>query len=250
MTQDGKYTYTEPDNSYKQSRANVEKFGLEVINVVASNYLPSFSYSIGLTQTYQHPEIICIGLSMKLAHIIINDVADLIKHGQGIESNKVYTNIFNNSKAMFLNVDPRNIADYFGNGLNYYRGKEFDALQLIWTDHNDKFPWEEGFEEEFLYAQPLLDRNADFKFYESKNMTAFTTRQWLEESKPILRVVHDHDGDWQFLTEDQMSDDIRIVALEELIKRDHSLNDLFDLDYGEEAERKTIAEKWTRSSLH
>ncbi|MDR0265416.1 MAG: hypothetical protein LBJ04_19525 [Sphingobacterium sp.] len=31
-------------------------------------------------------------------------------------------------------------------------------------------------------------------------MTTFTTRQWIEESKPILRVVHDNDGDWQFLT--------------------------------------------------
>jgi len=44
---------TNPYDSYKQSRANVKKFGLEVINVAASNYLPSFSYSIGLTQTYQ-----------------------------------------------------------------------------------------------------------------------------------------------------------------------------------------------------
>jgi len=44
---------TNPYDSYKQSRANVEKFGLEVINVAASNYLPSFSYCIGLTQTYQ-----------------------------------------------------------------------------------------------------------------------------------------------------------------------------------------------------
>jgi len=250
MTQVGKYTYTEPDDSYKQSRANVEKFGLEVINVEASNYLPSFSYSIGLTQTYQHPELICIGLSKELAHVVINDIADLIKNGERIESNEVYTNIFDESRAMFLTVDPENIRDYFGAALNYYQGKGFDALQLIWTDRNDRFPWEENFEEEFLYIQPLLDRNADFKFYEPKNMVAFTTRQWLEERKPILRVVHDHEGDWQFLSGDQLPDDIRIVALEELVKRDHSLNNLFDLDYGEGAERKGIGEKWIRSSLH
>ncbi|WP_286753503.1 MULTISPECIES: DUF4262 domain-containing protein [Sphingobacterium] len=91
MPQVSKHTYSNSDDSYKQSRANVEKFGLEVINVAATNYLPSFSYSIGLTQTYQHPEIICIGSSTKLAHFIINDFADLIKHGQGIESNKVFS---------------------------------------------------------------------------------------------------------------------------------------------------------------
>ena len=87
---------------------------------------------------------------------------------------------------MFLSVDAENIRDYFGTALNYYEGKGFDALQLIWTDRKDRFPWEENFEKELLYIQPLLDRNADFKFYEPKNMTAFTTRQWLEERKPIL----------------------------------------------------------------
>lgn len=246
MNQTDKHTCSNPEDSYKNSRANVEKFGLEVIHVMASNYLPSFSYSIGLAQTYQHPEIICIGLSKELTHKVINDIADLIKHNEKIESNMVYTDIFADSKAMFLKVDPRNIGDYFGTGLNYYQGKEFDALQLIWTDRKDRFPWEVDFEEDFLYRQPLLDRNAEFKFYESKHMAAFTTRQWLEERKPILNVVHDHEGDWQFLTGDQIQDDIRIVSLEELVKHDQSLNEVFDLDYGEEAERKVLGEKWIR----
>lgn len=120
---------------------------------------------------------------------------------------------------------------------------------MIWTDRNDKFPWEEYFEEEFLYKQPLLDRNTDFKFNEPKNLTTFTTRQWLEDHKPILRVVHDNDGDWQFLTGDQMPEDIKIVALEELIKRDDTLNEVFDLEYGEEAERDVVGGQWKRNKI-
>lgn len=80
-------------------------------------------------------------------------------------------------------------------------------------------------------------------------MTTFTTRQWLDEKKPILRVVHDNDGDWQFLTSDQLPEDIKIVALEELIKRDNTLNEVFDLEYGEEAERDFIGGQWTRTKL-
>ncbi len=94
----------------------------------------------------------------------------------------------------------------------------------------------------------MLDRNANFKFREAKNVAVFTTRQWLEEKKPILRVVHDADGDWQFLTGDQIPEDIKIVALEQMTLRDPTLNDVFNLDYREEANRNFVIDKWIRNS--
>lgn len=237
------------DDLFEETKLNIDKFGLEVILVTSTNYSPSFAYSIGLTKTYNHPEIICFGFSNRLGHEILNDVAEIIKNGEIIKSGLIYTEIFKDSRATFLKVDKRNIRDYFGAGLNYYDDEEFNALQLIWTDRNDKFPWEDNFEEEFLFKQPLLDRNAEFKFNEEKNLATFTTRQWLEDFKPILRVVHDEDGDWQFLTGDQMPKDIKIVALEELIKRDETLNEIFDLEYNEEADRDFIGGKWTRNKM-
>ena len=88
----------------------------------------------------------------------------------------------------------------------------------VWADRNDKFPWEEGFEEVFRYKQPLLDRNAEFKFREPANLCVFTSRQHLEENKPILYVVQDHDGDWQFVTGDLVTpEDRRVVVLEQMV---------------------------------
>jgi len=249
MTKENKHNCISKDDLLEQTKLNITKFGLQVIMVTSTKHSPSFAYSIGLTKSFNHPEIICFGLPNNLAHKIINDVADIVKNGEIIESGKIYSEIFKDSRATFLEVDKKNIPDYFGAGLNYYENKEFKALQLIWTDRNDKFPWEENFEEEFLYKQPLLDRNADFKFNEPKNLTTFTTRQWLEDHKPILRVVHDNDGDWQFLTCDQMPEDIKIVALEELIKRDGTLNEVFDLEYGEEAEREIVGGRWERNKI-
>lgn len=237
------------DDLLTNAKLNIDKFGLQVIMVNSANYLPSFVYSVGLTETYNHPEIICFGLPTDLGHNIINDIAQLIKVGERIDTEKVYTEIFKNSRAKFLKIDNENIIDYFGVAINYYSRNNFNALQLVWTDRNDKFLWEENFEEEFLYKQPLLDRNANFRFYEPKNLATFTTRQWLDEQKPILRVVHDIDGDWQFLTGDQLPEDIRIVGLEELIKRDNTLNQIFDLEYGEEAERTSLGERWVRNEV-
>lgn len=237
------------EESLDKTKSNIEKFGLHVIIVSSTPYLPSFAYSIGLWETYRHPEVICFGLSNDLGHAIINDIAEIIKGGEELKIGKTYLEIFKDSKACFLEVDRRNIADYFGAALNYYGNNHFEALELIWTDRNDRFPWEENFEEEFLFTQPLLDRNADFKFAEPQNLTTFTTRQWIEEQKPILKVIHDHDGDWQFLTGDELLEDIEIVALKELISRDNTLNALFDLDYGEAAEREFIDGPWRRSKL-
>jgi hypothetical protein len=235
-------------NEHK-TRSDIEKYGLAVIMLEATDYLPSFAYSIGLWEKYKHPEIISFGLTVKTLHAIINDVADLIKGGQIIETGKNYPDIFSNGRAEFLSVDKRNLSDYFGYAIDFYNSREFPALQLVWTDRKDKFPWETDFEEEFTYRQPLLDRNAEFKFREPRNVTAFTTRQWLDLKKPITHVVHDEDGDWQFLTGDQFQEDALIVALEQLILRDKTLNEVFDLEYGEEAKRDFIGGKWTRTKV-
>ncbi len=229
------------------TKGNIEKFGHQVILVYGTGYSPSFAYSIGLYNTYKHPEIICFGLPGDLGHGIINDVAILIKKGEKIEISKNYNNIFKNARAEFLEVDERNIPDYFGAALNYYQSKNFPALQLIWTDRNDRFPWEDNFENKFQFKQPLLDRNADFKFREAKNLGIFTTRQWVDLNQPILRVVHDADGDWQFLTGNQMPEDIRLVCLEEMVIRDKTLNEVFNLDYGHSAERKFVGDEWIRN---
>ncbi len=233
----------------EQTKSNIEKFGLSVIVIEATDYLPSFAYSIGLWQKFKHPELICFGLRTQTLHTIINDVAELVKIGEFIKTGKIYDNIFENSRAEFLSVDRRNLNDYFGAAIDYYNSKEFPAIQLVWTDRNDKFPWETEFEEDFIYKQPLLDRNADFKYREPKNLGIFTTRQWIELGKPILRVVHDSDGDWQFLTGDQMPDDVKLVALEQMVIKDRTLNDVFDLDYGEEAEREFVGGQWTRNNI-
>lgn len=227
--------------------ADIEKYGLTVVLIQATEYLPSFAYTIGLWKNFKHPEIIGFGLKIETLHIILNDVAELVKSGQRIELHKNYPDIFENGKTEFISVDKRNLTDYFGTAINIYDTEDFPAIQLVWTDRNDKSPWETDFEEDFKFRQPLLDRNADFKFIEEKNLGIFTTRQWLELEKPVLRVIHDIDGDWQFLTGDQLPEDIRLVSLEEIIKRDTTLNDVFNLDYGESANREFINGKWLRA---
>lgn len=231
----------------KKFSADLEKFGWTVLLLEATDYLPSFAYTVGLWKNYKHPEIISFGLTTKTLHLILNEAGEIAKTGRTIEVGKNYDDYFENSNTQFIKVDTRNISDYFGQAINYYKTTDFPTIQLVWTDRNNRFPWDKDYEEEFKYKQPLLDRNADFKFREAKNLGVFTTRQWLELGKPILHVIHDNDGDWQFLTDDQMPEDAKIVALEQITIKDKTLNDVFNLDYGEQAKRAYIGGQWTRT---
>ncbi|WP_207426651.1 DUF4262 domain-containing protein [Pedobacter sp. SYSU D00535] len=227
--------------------SDIEKYGWIVLMIPASDYLPSFAYTVGLLKHFNHPELICFGMKEQVANQILNDAGELIRKGEVIKTETNY-DLFENSRAEFIKVDKRSIGDYFGYAISYYKTAELPALQLVWTDRNNRFPWEDGFEEVFRYKQPLLDRNANFKFREPANLCVFTSRQHLEEDKPILYVVHEHDGDWQFITGDQVTtEDGRVVSLERMVLRDNTLNEVFDLEYGEEAERDVVGGKWRRS---
>lgn len=230
-----------------KTNKNIEKFGWEVVLVNGTKYFPSFGYTIGLTKNYNHPEIISFGLTIETLHTILNNAGELVKSGQKIEIGKDYSDFFENSKSQFLKVHQSSLNDYFGTALEYYGNSKFSAFQLVWTDTKDKFPWETGFEYKYKFKQPLLDRNMDFKFNEEKNVAIFTTKQFLEQNKPILYVIHNKNGDWQFLTDGLISSkDAKIMSIEEIVKKDLTLNEIFDLDYGESAKRDKIGGQWKR----
>src|SRR5690606_16004556 len=121
--------------------------------------------------------------------------------------------------VQFIEVNENNISDYFGYAIEYYGSKHFPAIQLIWPDHHNKFPWGKEFEVDLLYRQPLLDRNTDLKFFEDKNLGVFTTKQFIEGNLPIVRVTHDEEGDWQFLTKDAELTEAKIVHLLYIINK-------------------------------
>lgn len=82
-------------------------------------------------------------------------------------------------------------------------------------------------------------------FFEDDPLTACFTTKSVLGGAPIVRVVHDFDGDWQFHGEDGDPDAV-LVALEVIVKGDPSINQLHDLPYGWGAERNTPSTPWMR----
>lgn len=122
---------------------------------------PPFCYTVGLIKSFNHPEIIILGLRYEIAHPLLNTVGFQIKQGEVFSPGNRYDSITEKYDTQFVEVTLENISEYFGILIGYTRhhndATPIRALQLVWPDPQNRFPWENGFEEKFRTAQPLLN---------------------------------------------------------------------------------------------
>jgi hypothetical protein len=78
------------------------------------------------------------------------------------------------------------------------------------------------------------------------NIYVFTTKYVLKKGSPILRVLHNKDGDWQFLGDEGnlQEADAMIVSLGEIIEFDTTLSEIISLPVGKQALRSNKGETW------
>jgi hypothetical protein len=232
------------DAAERQILSDVKEYGFHVALFHGDGYSPSFAYTIGLFKTYGYPELICFGLSLEVMQSMVWTGKELFDQQREPDLNVGHPDFLEGCDVRLLSVDKAWYEHYFGYGRWFYAGWDFPVRQIVWPDKQALFPWDAGFNPDWKFKQPLLDRDKDFKFREERNLAVFTTRQVLE-GLPILRVSHESDGDWQFLCGTTSDiDDLKIVGLEEIVKRDPSLNDLYQLNYGWSAWRETPDSAW------
>jgi hypothetical protein len=72
----------------------------------------------------------------------------------------------------------------------------------------------------------------------------------IREGADVLLVMHDEQGDWQFLAgSESAADQAVFVHVGHVIASDQSLGDLADLPLGWRARRTTIESPWTREPI-
>jgi hypothetical protein len=225
---------------------DVKEYGCHLALLETDGYSPAFVYSIGLFENYKHPEIVIFGLPINTMGSIINGIKDQIQNGTTFKTDINYSDVLNGFDVQFIEVDKENYPDYFGYGGWYYnKNFDFPVLQLIWPDKEAKLPWDNNFNSDWKFKQPLLDRNTDFKFLEETNLGVYTTKHTFE-GNPILEVYHNEDGDWQFFTESGADlESAKLVSLKSLVDMDKTLNSLHYMNYGTKAYRNSINNEWT-----
>jgi hypothetical protein len=140
----------------KRVSNDIRQHGLHVIHVLADEIGPRFSYSIGLFESYKHPEIIIVGLKQELSHTLINSIAENIKNGISYLPFNYYPDILNDFECYFTDVSLENYDSYVGQAQRYYNSDDFPLLQCIYPTVKGFFPWDADWPEGIKDLQPIL----------------------------------------------------------------------------------------------
>ena len=140
---------------------SVQVNGWHCIAVEESSNEPRFAYTIGLGVTFQHPEIVVVGLSTEIAHQLLADVADDLRKGIRCSADAKRDDLLEGLSVAFRPVHPTQIDARMGYTKAFYRnshpGFAWAVLQLYWPDKRGHFPFEPGCDLKVCLLQPRLE---------------------------------------------------------------------------------------------
>jgi hypothetical protein len=233
--------------------ADVKKYGWHIVGVEGDEDGPSFSYSVGLQYTFQHPELFVMGLPHNVAGAFINDIGKRIREGRSFTAKSSVDGVAEGLTLRFARFGKRYYKEYLGCANWFYKSMDYPVLQLVWPDPSGNFPWDAKFDGALFQHQLLLseDRKTSWPFPVAKNTMAFAHDAIFKTREPIVRVSHDDDGDWQFLdgVSTNASKNAMLVALSTVVQRDPSVLDVANLPIGWCATRSKPGSPWKRIAL-
>ncbi|MDH3690007.1 MAG: DUF4262 domain-containing protein [Gammaproteobacteria bacterium] len=136
--------------------SDVERHGWHVIHVLGDDEYPNFSYTVGLYDTFEHPEIILIGLKQEITNVLLNNMGVDIKEGKGFEPGQFYQGILDNFQCWIGEVPKSEYGAHVGFGLWYYDGDNFPLVQCVYPSTNNVYPWEREFPEDSKFWARML----------------------------------------------------------------------------------------------
>jgi hypothetical protein len=222
----------------KEIRASVEEHGWFVVLLESDGYLPHRAYTVGLNESFQHPDVIVHGLELPVMEQCLHEVGLQAQAGKKVPLDKDVQGFLEGFQVRFLPVLQAHLSAQMTYATQFYGNDQFNALQLVWPDRKGYFPYQPGFYKKWRPLQKLLDRDDHFMFFEPPGLRVYATDDVIVGKEPIRLVVHGEEGEWQF------SSGVEVATYEQteiakLVEADHSLNQLFEMGYGYYAERAT-----------
>lgn len=142
----------------EKQTADIARLGWAAVGVfpTADQTGFGFTYTVGLTETCKHPELIVCGLAMDQAHGILAGAVDLIKDGTVMVDGKRYGQVLSDPYVVEARAVPKPVRPL--NLVIQRYGADVEALQIVWPDADGRFPGEPGMDEE-LAAVQVLDQS-------------------------------------------------------------------------------------------
>jgi uncharacterized protein DUF4262 len=142
--------------AHRRIVADIKRHGWHVINVLADDSGPAFSYSIGMFRTLGHPEIIMFGLPSDWMHRHINAIGDAVREGARFDGGSTIADLLEGFECVFVRVPVERYPQLVGQALWFYRDASFPLIQCVWPDKQRLYPWQPGFVPELIADQPVM----------------------------------------------------------------------------------------------
>ena len=132
--------------SYKQQFSDlIDEHGWAVQGLLGD--YPA-AYTVGLDSTYEHSEMVIVGLPVQQAHGLLEDLVNRIKNGERFYDKQIITDLLTGNMRALLREVPAAVAQDQFNMAAWYYGQFSEPvptyLQIMWPDQAGTLPGEPG----------------------------------------------------------------------------------------------------------
>jgi len=135
---------------------DIAKYGWHCVNILAEGDDGPFSFTVGLLQTYKHPEFIIFGLPSKVAHQILQIAVEALQAGKPLDLMQPTEDLLHGYSCCFVKVPKSEYHEHVGFARWYYEGDAFEVYQIVFPSREGHFPWHPEASESFRSSQPVL----------------------------------------------------------------------------------------------
>jgi hypothetical protein len=228
--------------------------GCSVVGISSGDDVPAWAFTVGLWHTLGSPEIAMFGLRLPDMQTWLNRLGEQIRSGRPLVPGQPREGVLNGFPLEFRPVHDSWYPRLFGSALNFYQRPPLPIVQAIWPDRSGLFPWQDDSGDNCRADQPCswvayeehapsiwsdLDAITPWPFPSVGAPTpVYTLHRIAGEGSPVVGVVHDHDGSWQFLDgEDVAVEDITTIHLHHMLVSHPHIREVADLQPGQQAWR-------------
>ena len=116
-----------------------------------------YSYTVNFPDHVGFADVVVFGLTPVAARGLIGLVGETLAAGTEIPVGAEVVGLLDNElRCCFAPVDLAEWVGLFATAQAWYRGEDFEVVQLVYPDRNGFLPYEAGFDQRLRFAQPVI----------------------------------------------------------------------------------------------
>jgi hypothetical protein len=139
----------DPANDVERSVVDdIAAFGWHGVSRFPGGSPPDHYYTVGLQQTFGHPEILIVGLAGDVPHGMARALVDAVRDGASLTAGERSDAILEGYEVTCSAIGTATAGSWLPLAAWYYGDASWQALQLLWPDRDGRFPDEDDYDGE------------------------------------------------------------------------------------------------------